>query len=66
MGIEQSFINLKSNTNGRHKSFFIPWQWEQQRHHIVNTIINYYDVDYESEEAAYLQGYVMRKIIEVL
>lgn len=35
-------------------------------HHIVNTIINYYGVDYESEEAAYLQGYVMRKIIEVL
>lgn len=35
-------------------------------HHIVNTIINYYGVGYESEEAAYLQGYVMRKIIEVL
>lgn len=34
--------------------------------HLNNAIIRYYDVEHDSEEAAYLQGYIMRKIIDVL
>lgn len=34
--------------------------------HVQNAIMDYYDVDCGSEEAAYLQGYIMRRIIRVL
>ena len=37
-----------------------------EMYHLENAIIHYYDVDHNSEDAAYLQGYIMRKIIDVL
>lgn len=43
--------------------------WDTIAHevdHLQNAIIRYYDVEHDSEEAAYLQGYVMRKVINVL
>lgn len=34
--------------------------------HLKNAIINYYDVDNDSEDAAYLQGFIMKKIMTEL
>lgn len=34
--------------------------------HLKNAIINYYDVESDSEEAAYLQGFIMKKIMNKL
>lgn len=43
--------------------------WDTVAHeidHLQHSIMRYYDVREGSEEAAYLQGYIMRKIIKVL
>lgn len=43
--------------------------WDTVNHeidHLQGRIMNYYDVEAGSESAAYLQGYIMRKIIEAL
>ena len=43
--------------------------WDTVAHeidHLRNTITRYYDVSDTSEDAAYLQGYIMRKIIKML
>lgn len=34
--------------------------------HLQGKILRYYDVSQDTEDAAYLQGYMMRKIIQVL
>lgn len=51
-----------------HASSDAQW-WDTVVHeidHVKNAIIHYYDVGHDSEEAAYLQGYIMRKITTVL
>lgn len=43
--------------------------WDSLDHeidHLQHDIMRYYDVESGSERAAYLQGYIMRKIIQVL
>lgn len=51
-----------------HASSDAQW-WDSINHeidHLQNAIIHYYDIRHDSEEAAYLQGYIMRKITTVL
>ena len=46
-----------------------PQWWDTVNHeidHLQNTILRYYDVGQGSEDAAWLQGYIMRKIIQTL
>ncbi len=46
-----------------------PQWWDTVNHeidHLQDTILRYYDVGQGSEDAAWLQGYIMRKIIQVL
>lgn len=43
--------------------------WDTLDHeidHLQDDILKYYDVESGTEEAAWLQGYIMRKIIQVL
>lgn len=43
--------------------------WDTLAHevdHLQNTILDYYDVEPGTEDAAWLQGYLMRKIVECL
>lgn len=43
--------------------------WDTVNHeidHLQSTILRYYDVGQGSEDAAWLQGYIMRKIIQAL
>lgn len=43
--------------------------WDTVNHeidHLQDTIMRYYDVGQGSEDAAWLQGYIMRKIIQTL
>lgn len=74
LGVNKGFTY--SNTDLRmsvvcisHASSREQW-WDTLGHelrHLVNTICDYYDVDYDSEDASYLQGYVMRNVVrEVL
>lgn len=34
--------------------------------HVADTIINYYDVVWDSEEAAYLTGFLTKKMVELI
>lgn len=46
-----------------------PQWWDTVNHeidHLQDTIMRYYDVAQGSEDAAWLQGYIMRKIIQAL
>lgn len=41
--------------------------WSTLNHellHVGNAIINYYDEDFDGEPAAYLQGYLMKSVVE--
>lgn len=64
-----------SNTRKRMSVVCIGWAtteeqwWDSVTHeldHLQNIIMRYYDVECGSEEAAYLQGYLMRGIISVI
>lgn len=46
-----------------------PQWWDTVNHeidHLQDTILRYYDVEQGSEDAAWLQGYIMREIIQAL
>lgn len=64
-----------TNTRKRMSVVCIGWAttegqwWDSVTHeldHLQNIIMRYYDVECGSEEAAYLQGYLMRGIISVI
>lgn len=51
-----------------HASDKAQW-WDTLTHeidHLQSAILDYYDVDYGTEDAAWLQGYLMRKIVEAV
>ena len=46
-----------------------PQWWDTLDHeidHLQDVILRYYDVAHGTEDAAWLQGYIMRKIIQAL
>lgn len=43
--------------------------WDTVNHevdHLQSAILRYYDVDYGTEDAAWLQGYIMRQIVRAI
>jgi len=65
-GLTYSSPDLRMSVVCIGRSGSIEQWWDTLGHelrHLVNTICHYYDVPYSSEDASYLQGYVMRRII---